>query len=45
MKFGLKMAETLGTTDVTIVPKAGHMLPSERPFDVNTALRPFFTKS
>jgi len=45
MKFGLKMADALGTTDVTIVPKAGHMLPSERPFDVNTALRPFFTKS
>lgn len=45
LKFGLKMADALGTDDVTIVPKAGHMLPSERPFDVNSALRPFFTKS
>tara|TARA_R110002124_G_scaffold47790_5_gene141651 strand:+ start:604 stop:1401 length:798 start_codon:yes stop_codon:yes gene_type:complete len=42
MKFGLKMAETLKTTDVTIVPNAGHMLPSERPVEINRALRPFF---
>jgi pimeloyl-ACP methyl ester carboxylesterase len=44
MKFGLKAAQTLGTQDVTIVPNSGHMLPSEHPFDVNRALRPFFNK-
>jgi pimeloyl-ACP methyl ester carboxylesterase len=45
MKFGLKMAETLGTDNLTVVPDAGHMLPSERPFEINRALRPFLTKS
>mgnify|MGYP002700168421 CR=1 FL=1 len=44
MKFGLKMAETLKTTDITIVSKAGHMLPSERPSEVNRAIRPFFAQ-
>jgi pimeloyl-ACP methyl ester carboxylesterase len=41
-KFGLKMAGALNTTDITIVPNAGHMLTTERPFEVNRALRPFF---
>lgn len=44
MKFGLKAAEALGTSDVTVVPNAGHMLPSERPLEINKALRQFFTK-
>jgi pimeloyl-ACP methyl ester carboxylesterase len=45
MKFGLKMAEVLKTTDVTVVPNAGHMLPSERPNEINRAMRPFFKQS
>jgi len=45
VKFGLKMAETLGTSAVTVVPNAGHMITTERPVELNRALRPFFTKS
>jgi pimeloyl-ACP methyl ester carboxylesterase len=43
-KFGLKMADALGTTDITLIPNAGHMLPSERPGEVNRAIRPFFAQ-
>jgi pimeloyl-ACP methyl ester carboxylesterase len=45
MKFGLKMAEALNVSDPVIVPNAGHMLTSERPVEVNKALRPFFDAS
>jgi len=42
VKFGLQMAQALNVDDTTVVAGAGHMLPSERPFEVNKALRPFF---
>jgi pimeloyl-ACP methyl ester carboxylesterase len=42
MKAGLKMAAALNVKDTVIVDGAGHMLTSERPFEVNKALRPFF---
>lgn len=40
MKAGLKLASALGV-EPTIVAGAGHMLPSERPLEVNSALRSF----
>ncbi|KAB7610039.1 alpha/beta hydrolase [Amylibacter sp. SFDW26] len=42
MKAGLQMAQALNVDDPTIVVGAGHMMPSERPFEVNKALRAFF---
>lgn len=45
VKFGLKMAEALKVSDSVIVPGAGHMLTSERPVEVNKALRSFFDAS
>jgi len=42
VKFGLKMAQALKVSDHVIVAGAGHMLPSERPVEVNKALRQFF---
>ncbi len=42
VKFGQKMAEALQVSDPVIVAGAGHMLPSERPVEVNKALRQFF---
>ena len=39
MKFGLKMAEAVRCTNPTIVAGAGHMLPSEHPFEVNKSVR------
>lgn len=44
MKAGLQMAQALNVDDTTVVVGAGHMLPSERPFEVNKALRPFFDR-
>ncbi len=44
IKFGLKLADALGTTDITTIQNAGHMLPSERPTEVNRAIRPFFAQ-
>lgn len=43
VKFGLEMAESINAVDTVIVPNAGHMLPSERPNDVNKALRQFLS--
>ncbi|MBL4750063.1 MAG: alpha/beta hydrolase [Amylibacter sp.] len=45
VKFGLKMAEALQVSEPVIVAGAGHMLPSERPVEVNKALRRFFEMS
>jgi pimeloyl-ACP methyl ester carboxylesterase len=45
VKFGLEMAEALQVSDPVIVAGAGHMLPSERPVEVNKALRRFFEMS
>jgi len=45
LRFGLKMAQALRVSDPLIVAGAGHMLPSERPVEVNKALRRFFEKS
>jgi pimeloyl-ACP methyl ester carboxylesterase len=42
LKFGLKMAEALNVSNPVVIEGAGHMLTSERPFEVNKALRPFF---
>jgi len=42
VKFGLKMAEALKASEPVIIAGAGHMLPSERPVEVNKALRRFF---
>ena len=42
LKFGLKMAEALDVSSPLVVAGAGHMLPSERPNEVNQALRSFF---
>ncbi len=42
VKFGLKMAAALKVSNPVVVTGAGHMLPSERPIEVNRALRPFF---
>ncbi len=38
VKFGMKLAEAVGVGP-TIVAGAGHMLPSEHPFDVNREIR------
>lgn len=45
VKFGLKMAEALRVADPVIVAGAGHMLPSERPVELNKVLRRFFEMS
>ncbi|MFK5997776.1 MAG: alpha/beta hydrolase [Rhodobacterales bacterium] len=45
VKFGLKMAQALKVSDPVIVAGAGHMLPSERPVEVNKALRLFLKMS
>jgi pimeloyl-ACP methyl ester carboxylesterase len=45
LKFGLNMAEALNVSNPVVVPNAGHMLTSERPVEVNKALRPFFDAS
>ena len=45
VKFGLKMAEALQVSGPVIIVGAGHMLPSERPVEVNKALRQFFEMS
>ncbi len=42
LKFGLQMATALKATAPVIVADAGHMLPSERPVEMNKALRLFF---
>ena len=42
VKSGLKMAAALKVSNPVIVAGGGHMLPSERPIEVNRALRPFF---
>ena len=39
MKFGMKLAEAVGCSNPTVVAGAGHMLPSEHPFEVNRAVR------
>ncbi len=42
VKFGLEMAAALKVPNPVIIAGAGHMLPSERPIEVNRVLRPFF---
>ncbi len=44
IKFGKKMAETIGHAQLEIIPNAGHMLTGEWPFETNIALRNFFTQ-
>ena len=44
IKAGRKLAEALPNNEVVELSGAGHMLPSERPFDVNQALRGFLTR-
>lgn len=42
LKFGMKMADAINGKAPFVIENAGHMLPSERPVDVNKILRPFF---
>lgn len=44
LKFGRKMADAIGGSDVAIIPNAGHMLTSEKPYEVNQLLRDFLSK-
>ena len=44
LKLGLQMAAAIGDHNPVIITNAGHMLPSERPFDVNRAIRPQFAE-
>jgi pimeloyl-ACP methyl ester carboxylesterase len=41
VKFGQQMAASLANSRCEILPGAGHMLPAERPAEVNAALRRF----
>lgn len=41
LKFGQMMANTISGCTTKIMDNAGHMLPVERPLEVNTALRAF----
>ena len=43
VKSGLKMVDSITNCDVHVIAKAGHFLPSERPFDVNQKLRRFLS--
>ncbi len=43
-KQGRKLASTLPNATCTEIAGAAHMLPSERPFEVTTALRDFLTR-
>lgn len=42
-KAGMKMAQTLTDCTSQLISDAGHFLPSERPFEVNKALRSFIS--
>ena len=42
-KAGKKMADTITGCHSQLIAQAGHFLPSERPFDVNKALRSFIS--
>lgn len=44
LKFGKKMAEAINDCTLEIIKNAGHMLPVERPLEVNAAMRAFFAK-
>ena len=44
LKFGMKMVEMIPNCTHHIVEKAGHFLPSERPFDINKTLRAFLAQ-
>ena len=41
IKFGMTMADSLVNSERVILDGAGHMLPAERPAEVNDALRHF----
>jgi pimeloyl-ACP methyl ester carboxylesterase len=41
LKFGKKLAAALRGCETVIIDRAGHMLPTEKPFEVITALRAF----
>ena len=41
IKFGMAMADSLVNSERVILDGAGHMLPAERPAEVNDALRHF----
>jgi pimeloyl-ACP methyl ester carboxylesterase len=41
VKFGTAMADSLVNSECVIMTGAGHMLPAERPAEVNDALRRF----
>jgi pimeloyl-ACP methyl ester carboxylesterase len=41
IKFGMAMADSLVNSERVIMNGAGHMLPAERPTEVNDALRHF----
>ena len=44
LKFGKKMAEAINQSQLEIIPKAGHMLTGEWPFETNIALHDFFNR-
>lgn len=44
IKAGRKLAETLASNTTIEIEGAGHMLPSEKPFEVNKALRAFLAR-
>lgn len=45
LKFGKKMSEAISHSELEVIPKAGHMLTGEWPFETNLALRDFFNQS
>ena len=42
LKLGKALVETLPNSEEIVVPAAGHMLPAECPYEVNSALTSFF---
>ena len=45
LKYGKAMAEKIKNSEVIVVEKAGHILPAERPLEVNKALNAFLKDS
>ena len=42
LKFGKQMAEAINDCRLEVIDNAGHMLPVERPLEINAAMRTFF---
>ena len=45
IKFGKAMAKQIKNSEVIVIEKAGHILPAEKPLEVNKALHSFLLNS